>query len=304
MTLFNRGRTNPHLFPDLEKLKGDRDGDLSALEGRKWDAVIDTSGYVPRLVRDSATLLSDYVQQYVFISTISVYPAFPKEDVDESSPAGVLEDPTVEEVTGVTYGPLKALCEQAAEKCIPGRTTTIRPGLIVGPGDPTDRYTYWPVRVSRGGEVLAPGTPNDTVQVIDVRDLARWIIHTVEQRVRGTFNAVGGPIPLLTHLEASRTASGSNAKFTFVPADFLSEQQVRSWADMPMWIPPTEGRDRCSEVANRLAVDEGLEFRSPLETAADTLTWYAETRDPDVTLGAGLSAEREQAVLKLWHAKG
>lgn len=302
MTLFNRGKTNPHLFPDLEKLEGDRDGDLAALEGRDWDAVIDTSGYVPRHARDSATLLADHVQQYVFISTISVYRDFPAEDIDESSPVGTLEDPTVEEVTGMTYGPLKALCEQEIERALPGRATIIRPGLIVGPGDRSDRYTYWPVRVSQGGEVLAPGDPSHEVQMIDVRDLAAWIIHTIEQRVVGTYNADGPPLRLDAMLNACREASDSDATFTWVPTDFLTEQQVRPWSDLPTWIPPGEGRDQTSRAANARAVNAGLTFRTPLETAIATLTWHRTTRDADYELRAGLSRERESEVLAAWHA--
>jgi 2'-hydroxyisoflavone reductase len=165
ITLFNRGRTNNHLFPELEKLRGDRDGNLEALKGRKWDAVIDTSGYVPRLVADSAGLLAPNTGQYIFISSISVYADFTKRGMDETAPVGTLTDPTTEEITGASYGPLKALCEQAAEQAMPGRTTIIRPGLIGGPGDRTDRFTYWPVRVARGGDVLAPGNPNAFTQL-------------------------------------------------------------------------------------------------------------------------------------------
>src|SRR5688572_29497367 len=170
-TLFHRGLTNPGLFPDLEHLRGDRDGGLAALQGRTWDAVIDPSGYVPRIVRASAELLADAVEHYTFISSISVYPSFPTPGMDESSPVGTLEDPTVEDVPA-HYGPLKALCEQAAEAAMPGRVFHVRAGLIVGPNDPSDRFTYWPVRVAKGGDVLAPGSPERPVQIIDVRDLA------------------------------------------------------------------------------------------------------------------------------------
>ncbi len=186
VTLFNRGQHNPELYPEVEKLRGDRDSDLSALQGRRWDAVIDTCGYLPRAVRASAELLADAVDHYTFISSISVYADFHTPAMDESAPVGTLADETVEEVTGETYGPLKALCEQAAERALPGRVLNIRPGLIVGPHDPTDRFTYWPVRVARGGEVLAPGRPHVPVQVIDGRDLAEWTVRMVEARqVRG-----------------------------------------------------------------------------------------------------------------------
>ena len=163
VTLFNRGQHNPDLFPEVERLRGDRDGDLQALEGRRWDAVVDTCGYVPRVVRASAEMLAPNVDHYTFISSISVYADTSKPGIDEQAPVGTLDDPTTEEVTGESYGPLKALCEQAAEAAMPGRVLNIRPGLIVGPHDPTDRFTYWVRRVAEGGEVLAPGNPHAPV---------------------------------------------------------------------------------------------------------------------------------------------
>ena len=172
VTLFNRGQHNPNLFPNVEKLRGDRNGDLSALEGRQWDAAIDTCGFVPRIVRASAELLRNSVKHYTFISSISVFAQIDKAGLDEDAPLATLKDETVEEVTNETYGALKALCEQAVEQTMPGRTLIVRPGLIVGPDDPTDRFTYWPVRTARGGEMLAPGRPDQATQIIDVRDLA------------------------------------------------------------------------------------------------------------------------------------
>ncbi len=214
MTLFNRGKTNPELFPDLEKLRGDRDGELGALVGRAWDAVIDTSGYVPRHVRLSAELLAPSVAHYLFISTISVYRDYSTIGMDETAPIATLADPTTEQVTGETYGALKALCEKAAEDAMPGRTTVIRPGLIVGPEDRTDRFTYWPVRVERGGEVLSPGTPADPIQFIDVRDLAEFIVVCLENKVLGTFNAdaPAGALSMGKLLETCREVSGSGAR--------------------------------------------------------------------------------------------
>ncbi len=194
-TLFNRGKTRPTLFPDVEKLRGDRDGGLAVLEGRRWDAVIDTSGYVPRIVRASAELLAPNVRQYVFVSSISVYTETTSPGVDESHKVATMPDPT-SEVVMEFYGALKALCEQAAEAALPDRTTVIRPGLIVGPGDPTDRFSYWPVRVAQGGEVLAPGEPSDPVQVIDVRDLADFILTTLERGHVGVHNVNGPAEPL------------------------------------------------------------------------------------------------------------
>ncbi len=306
ITLFNRGRTNPQLFPDLEKLRGDRDGDLKALEGRQWDAVIDTSGYVPRHVRDSAELLGSAVKQYVFISTISVYSDTSKVGMDESAPVGKLEDEKTEKVTGETYGPLKALCEKAVEKAMPGRVTTIRPGLIVGPGDPTDRFTYWPVRVARGGEVLAPGSPQDPVQLIDVRDLAEWTIRMIETARVGVFNATGPkePLGMGALLEACKAASTSNATFTWVDAEFLEAQSVSAWMDMPAWVPPRGDGAGFSRVSVARAVENGLTFRPIATTCRDTLEWWKkEPESRRASLKAGIKPDREAKVLEAWHAK-
>ncbi len=306
VTLFNRGRTNPQLFPDLEKLRGDRDGKLDALRGRSWDAVVDTSGYVPRHVALSAGLLRDAVRQYVFISTISVYADFSRPGMDETAPVGKLADDTVEKVDGETYGPLKALCEKAVEREMPGRATIIRPGLIVGPNDPTDRFTYWPVRVARGGEVLAPGSPADPVQFIDVRDLAEWTVRMMDSRSFGTFNATGPrqSLGIGQLLDACRKVSGSGATFTWVDADFLAEHRVEPWSDMPVWVPGRGESAGLARVSIRRALDRGLAFR-PLEaTLADTLAWWrglpAERR---ASLGAGIGPEREAEVLAAWRAR-
>lgn len=303
ITLFNRGKTNPQLFPELEKLHGDRKNDLKALEGRKWDAVVDTSGYVPRHVRDSATLLKDAVKHYVFISTISVYADTSKPGTDENSAVGKLEDPNTEKVTELTYGPMKALCEQEAEKAMPGRVTNIRPGLIVGPGDPTDRFSYWPVRVSRGGEVLAPGTPNDPLQYIDVRDLAEWTVHTLEKKIFGVYNAVGPKegMPIGKLLESCKKVSGSNASFTWVDAKFLEEQNVTPWGDMPVWVGNSEGDSR---ISFSKAVANGLSFRPVDVTVKDFLAWWKEQpEERQKKLRSGITPEREAAVLAAWKAK-
>src|SRR3954470_5339632 len=191
LTLFNRGQHNSELYPDVEKLRGDRDGGLDVLRGRRWDAVVDTSGYLPRLVRASAELLADAVEHYTFISSISVYPHFRSLGQDESAPVGTLDNPSVEEITGESYGPLKALCEQAVEQALPGRTLVVRPGLIVGPHDPSDRFTYWVRRVAQGGELLAPAGRDWHTQIIDVRDLAEWTLRMVERRQTGVYNATG-----------------------------------------------------------------------------------------------------------------
>lgn len=300
VTLFNRGQHGPELFPDVEKLRGDRDGDLEALRGRRWDVVIDTSGYVPRVVRASAELLAKAVDYYVFISTISVYPdTIHQRNVDENGRLGTIEDETTEEVTGETYGPLKVLCEQAVERALPGRTLIIRPGLIVGPDDPTDRFTYWPVRVARGGEVLAPRPPDAHVQFIDVRDLAEWIIRLAEDEQTGIYNATGPDYPLSMGqvLEESKRVSGSDAHIVWVDEAFLLEHGVEPWVGLPLWIPNAPG---FHEVNVDRALAAGLTFRLLDDTIRDTLAWHA-SRPADTELRVGLSPDQEQEVLRAWH---
>lgn len=300
MTMFNRGRTNPQLFPDVEKLHGDRDGKLDALAGRKWDAVIDTSGYVPRHARLSAEMLRDAVRQYVFVSTISVYPDFGNGNgaIDEDSAVGVLDDPSVEEVNGATYGPLKALCEQAVEAVMPGRVTNVRPGLIVGPGDPSDRFTYWPLRVHRGGEILAPGDGTTTVQFIDVRDLGEWIIAAIENEVTGVYNATGfqGRLDLREFLYGCKCAITTDCSFTWLSEQFLAAKGVGPWMEMPLWIPA----EALPYVKNERALAKGLRFRPVSQTIADTLEWALEKRGKQ-KLRAGMDAARETELLASWH---
>lgn len=301
ITLFNRGKTNPGLFPDLEKLQGDRNGDLKSLEGRKWDAVVDTSGYYPREVRESATLLKDS-KQYIFISSISVLKDMSKPGVDETAPVATTPDETVEKVTNETYGALKALCEQAAEKAMPGRVANIRPGLIVGPDDGTDRFTYWPVRVSRGGEVLAPNTPADPVQFIDVRDLGDWIVRVMDAKTMGVFHATGNPLKVGTLLDTCKAVTGSDARFTWVDAAFLAEQKVSEWGDMPTWLSPTGDDAGGNQVSNARAVAKGLTFRPLKITVKDTLDWWKkEPAERQAKLKSGIKPEREAEVLKAWH---
>jgi 2'-hydroxyisoflavone reductase len=305
VTLFNRGQSNPDLFQDLERLVGDRNGQLEALEGREWDAVIDTCGYVPRIVKMSADLLRDHIKHYVFISTISVFADFNEIGLDETSAVGKLEDETVEDVDGETYGPLKALCEQAAETSMPGRVCNIRPGLIVGPLDRSDRFTYWPVRVARGGEVLAPHAPDEPTQLIDVRDLAEFIIHCIERKVCGVYNA-GSPPDEMTMgemLDVCKRVSGSDAEFTWADQDFLAEQNIQAWSDMPCWIPKTMEAGTGTIRVDR-ALAQGLTYRPLTETVRDTLDWWKtlpETRR--LTLRSGLTAEREAVALAAWNAR-
>lgn len=312
VTLFNRGQHNPDLFGDddsgdddsvVEKLRGDRDGDLDALRGRRWDAVIDTCGYVPRIVRMSAELLAEQVNQYVFISSISAYADFSQPGIDEHSPVGRIDDPTTEEITGETYGPLKVLCEEAAEAAMPGRVLTIRPGLIVGPHDPTDRFTYWPVRVARGGEILAPGDPDQQVQVIDVRDLAAWTIHMVEGQQMGVFNATGPDYPLTIQrlLQECQQVTANEATLTWVSEEFLVTEAVGAFVELPLWVPAAQAG--IEQVNCQKAINAGLTFRPVAQTIQDTLAWH-HSRPAEYTLRAGLSPEREQELLEKWSAAG
>lgn len=285
VTMFNRGETNPDLFPDVEKLRGNRDGDLGALEGRRWDVVVDPSGYVPRIVRASAELLRDATEHYTFVSSVSVYGTFRTPGFDESAPTEELTDPDTEEVME-HYGALKAACERVVEEVFPDRALHVRAGLIVGPHDPTDRFTYWPVRVARGGEVLAPGRPERHVQFIDVRDLAEWMVRSAEDRVAGTFNATG-PVPPVSMgelLVTCRHVSGSDATFTWVADAFLLEKEVGPWMELPLWVPESD-----PELASLMdadvsrAVAAGLTFRPVAETVEATLAW-ARSR-PDLASG-------------------
>jgi 2'-hydroxyisoflavone reductase len=298
VTLFNRGRSAPELFTDLERVRGDRDGGLGALAGRTWDAAIDTCGYVPRIVRASAEYLSGAVRHYTFISSLSVYRDLGA-PAGETAPVGTLDDPTVEQITGGTYGPLKALCEQAVEAALPGGALIVRPGLIVGPHDPTDRFTYWPLRVARGGEVLAPGRPDAVTQIIDVRDLAAWIVDMIEAGKTGVYNATGPekPFPMETLLSACREITGADARFEWVEDRFLVEKNVEAFREMPLWIPGVEMQFDC-----RKAIADGLRFRPLAETIRDTLAWAA-TRSGDHALRAGLKPEREVELLSEWSGR-
>ncbi len=302
ITLFNRGQHNPDLFPQVEILRGDRDGGLGALQGRHWDAVIDTCGYFPRIVKSSARLLADAVERYVFISTISVYADPPFAGMDEAAPLGKLADETVEQITGETYGPLKALCERVVEEALPGRALIIRPGLIVGPHDQSDRFTYWPTRVGRGGEVLAPDEPTRLTQFIDVRDLAGWTLSMVESRQTGIYNATGPDYPLTLGelLATCREVTQSDATFTWVSEKFLLEQNVVAFTELPLWLPRQVAA--LDAVSIRRAHSAGLSFHPLTETVADTWAWD-KTRAPDVPRRNGLSPARERELLQMWHSQ-
>ncbi|MEP6698458.1 MAG: NAD-dependent epimerase/dehydratase family protein [Verrucomicrobiota bacterium] len=313
ITVFNRGKTHPGELPkEVEQLIGDRNGQLDALKNRKWDVVIDNPTMLPAWVRDAAQILQGNVDRYVFISTISVYGDTSKPNVDETAPLAKYTGADAMKETRETvvaskfalYGPLKALSEQEAEKWFPKKTLTIRPGLIVGPRDESDRFTYWPVRLDRGGEVLAPGDPKDPVQFIDARDLAEWTIRMIENGETGIYNA-SGPARILgigEMLDGIKAANNSNARFTWVNADFLDAQKVAPWSDMPVWIPPRGEEAGGNRISIKRALDKGLTFRPLAATARDTLAWFkAQPAERQAKLKAGLSSEREAEVLAAWH---
>ncbi|MCB9118650.1 MAG: NAD-dependent epimerase/dehydratase family protein [Caldilinea sp.] len=301
VTLFNRGRTNPGILPQAEHLTGDRNGDLAALRGRSWDAVVDTCGYHPRDVRHMAAALDGAVGHYTFVSTLSVYPDDAPAGVTEASPVAELAgDPEATEVSGESYGPLKVLCERALLDRWSGAALVVRPGLIVGPYDRSDRFTYWPVRIARGGEVLAPGDHDAPVQFVHAGDLAAFMLDLAEQGETGIFNAAGPAdrLAMLETLATCREVTGSAARLTWVDDAFLLDQSVGAYVEMPLWVPASyEG---FSAVDCRKAIARGLRFRPLAQTVHETLTWHA-TRPADTTLRAGLSSDREAELLALWH---
>ncbi|MCZ6809568.1 MAG: NAD-dependent epimerase/dehydratase family protein [Proteobacteria bacterium] len=304
VSLFNRGKTNNTLFPDLELLVGDRDNGLHALKGGKWDAVVDNSGFVPRHVADSARLLSPAVTHYLFISSISAYASFVKPN-HEDSPLATMPDETVEEVTGETYGPMKALCEQRATAEIgEDRLTILRPTYICGPGDQTDRFSYWPVRTMKGGEMLWPGVPDDKIQIIDVRDLANFVVDSLEQHITGTFNTVtpAGSCSMGDLLADSMAVTATEVTPTWLSAEFIEERQLGENRSLPIWAPPTGEYAGVSLVNGERAAAKGLRNRPIRETARDLISWWKtlpEERTQNIR--AGLSPEREAELLALWH---
>ncbi|BDU68171.1 hypothetical protein GETHOR_02720 [Geothrix oryzae] len=307
VTMFNRGKTRPDLFPGVEKLHGDRDpkkGEgLKALEGRSWDAVIDNSAYYPRMVAASAGLLAPHAKQYLIISSISAYKEPNPENGTEDAPLATMADPTVESMGKdyANYGALKALCEQAAQKAMPGRTAVIRPGYIVGPDDPTGRFTYWPVRFDKGGELAVPGAPADPVEIIDVRDLAAWLVHLVERGTTGVFNACGPDKRLAwgSLVEACQKAGNPNAKPVWIPADFVAKQEG---LEFPIWAPYLGDTKGFHTWSNARAVKAGLRFRPAEQTVKDTLAWFKtqEKVEKGRNKLAGPTAEQEAKLIAAW----
>jgi 2'-hydroxyisoflavone reductase len=292
VTIFTRGETNPNLYPDIERLRGNRDGGLDALENGRWDGVVDTSGYVPRVVRQSAELLRDRVGRYVFVSSISAYGDFSRPITEETAVAE-LEDPETEKVME-NYGALKAACERVVAEVYGDRSARVRAGLIVGPYDPTDRFTYWPRRVAAGGDVLAPGDPAAPVQFVDARDLARWLVQLALEGPGGVFNATGPLEPLRFDelLERTRAAIGSDARFVWTEAQPILAAGVQPWMELPLWLPDDAYAGMARADISR-AVDAGLRFRPLEETVADTLAWDRTVPGDRPTL----KREKEQEIL-------
>ena len=313
VTIFNRGRTNTHLFPGVEKLVGDRNGQLDALAGRSWDVVIDNSGYYPSHVRMSAEALHESVNHYIFTSTIDAYRDYNVVGFDETYPLHPA-NPAREEDPSRFYGPLKADCERIVREIYPESSTQVRPGWIAGPGDNNHLLTYWVVRIDRGGEVLAPGSPDDYMQLTDVRDLAEWYIQIAEDRIFGQFSAVGPVMSWAEWLYGIRAVTTSDVSFTWVDADFLLQRDAKPWTDIPLWWPARNNWDPRSFGGNiggegafainpSLAHANGLGHRTVADTAEATLTWYRETFDdwPE-DRRPGFSAARERELLDAWHA--
>jgi 2'-hydroxyisoflavone reductase len=270
VTLFNRGQSGPNLFPEAEHRVGDRDSGLDALADGEWDAVIDTSGYVPRLVRASAELLAPRVGLYLFISSVSAYAAAPRAGLTEDAPLAELDDPNTEDVAA-HYGALKALCEQAAERAMGGRAGVVRPGIVVGPHDPTDRFAWWVTRIADGGRVIAPEPRDQPVQVIDARDLAGFCMHLAEGGRSDVFNAVGDAMPMEAMLEIISESTGSGAELEWVP----EAQLLRDGVELPLWVAPESNPDQRGlfALSNERAKQAGLALRALEDTVRDTLDW-------------------------------
>jgi len=310
VTVFNRGRRQTELPAGVEHLQGDRNNDLKSLEGREWDVVIDNPTTLPNWVRLSGKLLRDATPHYIFISTISVYADTSVAGMDETTPVAEYNgdaDPfTLEpQAAGRFYGPLKALSERETAYWFPGRATIIRPGLIVGPGDLSDRFTYWPVRIDRGGEVLAPGTAGDPTQIIDARDLAEWTMRMAETGEVGVFNATGPnePRPIGEMLEEIKSALNANCTFTWVNQEFLQQQSVRGWSDMPVWVASRPDNAGFMRVSVARAIAKGLTYRPLAPTVRDTLAYFKSLpAERQQNMVAGIKPDRESEVLAAFRA--
>lgn len=307
VTLFNRGRTNTHLFPEIEKLVGDRNDDLRALEGRSWDVVIDNSAINPTWVERSAGALKDSCERYVFVSTRSVYADTSRVPMSTAAPVWSYESAGVAPgAERLPYGLSKALAEQKARDAFgEDRTLVFRPGLIIGPGDTTDRFTYWPARIHRGGEVLAPGDGSDPVQIIDARDFAEWLVRMVEAGESGTYNVVGPrtPRPMAELLYGIRAVTTAETTFTWVDTDFAINAGLRPYAELPVWRPARDGAEGFARFDLTPEVEKGLTFRSLADTTAATLEYhFSRPAERQAALRAGVDAQREREALDLWRA--
>ena len=302
VTIFNRGRTNTDIFPNVENLIGDRDGDLESLKGRDWDAVIDNTGYVPRHVRDSAELLKGHVGRYLFTSTVSVYDP-QQELLTEDADLLDVPEPDSEDVSKY-YGELKVLCEQAVREHYGEAATIVRPHIVAGPGDRTDRYTYWPVRIDHGGEVICPGSPDQSVHYIDVRDLSEFCVHLVEQNTPGTYNGAGptyNPLSMSELIYAIRGVTATAVDFSWLDASFLAERDMGVFS-YPLWVPDGSEYHGYSHVSNQRSVAAGLQYRPLAVTAHDTLDWFRQQpRERREKLQ--LHLERDAELLAAWKAQ-
>jgi 2'-hydroxyisoflavone reductase len=302
ITLFNRGRTNTHLFPSVEKLVGDRNNDLSALEGRTWDAVIDNSGYSPRQVELSVQLLKNACDQYLFTSTRSVYTDYTQAVMDEDAPVGPNDIPEAE---WDGYGPNKVLAERAVQDGFGRRTLITRPPVIVGPGDRIDRFTYWVDRIDDGGDILIQGDYDDPIQFVDVRDLSEFYIHLVENSITGIFNTEGPASGLTTAglVHGIKAITSTPSQFHRVDWDFLIDEGETPQGSLPFWQPPRGRYLNYGRMDNRRAIDKGMAFRPLAVTAKDTLDWHrTRSAEAQSALRVGLTREREAELLRRWHS--
>ena len=305
VTHFNRGKRDADGVPNVETLHGDRKGQLDSLKGRKWDVVVDNTGYIPKFQKMSVDILAPNTGYCLYISSISAYASFEKPN-DIGSPTGVLENKDQEEITNETYGPMKALCEQYVRDGYGSRSSIVRPGYIVGPLDPTDRFTYWPVRVAKGGEMAVPGTPADPIQVVDVRDLVAFMMELVDRRVDGYFNAVTPPgaITMGQLMDTSKKVSGADTSLTWIDEDFLAANLKPEEMNFAPWSPMKGPEAGGSLTGMSHSAKEGLRARPLEETVRDTLAWH-ETRPAErkAALRSGFTAENEAAILAAWRAR-
>lgn len=301
VTTFNRGTHSLEEQDAVEKLYGDRAKDLSKLQNRLWDAVVDTCGYEKEIVWKSAEMLNKSIENYVFISSISAYKTFPSPGMTESAPLK-----SIQSGDEIEYGSLKVDCERAVNTVFKDRSIVIRPGLIVGPHDPTDRFTYWPWRISKGGTVIAPGDPERQIQFIDVRDLAEWIVRLVEERATGTFNATGPrkPLTMRQFLNECNAVGGNFAKFAWLSDADLAKAEVKPWMEMPLWINPKD-----KDYSGFLSIDcskaqkAGLKYSALWQTITDTLKWCL-SREASHEWKAGLTVDKEAELMRTFSGPG